>query len=116
MGRRLKYAPLSTISQVLMLFIFIGIIVVIVVIIVIVVAIDVVCHLVILLGGPVEKMSFFQMAPGSILSTQIPSDRSQYDVYKVLSKKIGWKVSIGGVKVDIFAEVGLVIGFLTVLE
>ena len=58
----------------------------------------------VLLGGPVEKMSFFQMAPGSILSTQIPSDRSQYDVYKFLFKKIGWKVSVGGVKADIFAH------------
>ena len=56
------------------------------------------------LGGPVEKMSFFQMAPGSILSTQIPSDRSQYDVYKFSFKKIGWKVSVGGVKADIFAH------------
>jgi hypothetical protein len=52
----------------------------------------------------VEKMSFFQMAPGSILSTQIPSDRSQYDVYKFSFKKIGWKVSVGGVKADIFAH------------
>ena len=41
---------------------------------------------------------FFQMAPGSILSTQISSDRSQYDVYKVSSQKIGWKVSIEHVK------------------
>ena len=57
-----------------------------------------------MLGGPVEKMSFFQMAPGSILSTQIPSDRFQYDVYKFLLKKNGWKVSVGGVKADIFAH------------
>jgi len=57
-----------------------------------------------MVGGPVEKMSFFQMAPGSILSTQIPSDRSQYDVYKFSFKKIGWKVSVGGVKADIFAH------------
>ena len=27
------------------------------------------------IGGPVEKMSFFQMAPGPILSTQVHSDR-----------------------------------------
>ena len=40
------------------------------------------------------------MAPGSILSTQIPSNRYQYDVYKISSKKIEWKVSVGGVKVE----------------
>ena len=40
------------------------------------------------------------MASGSILSTKIPSYKSQYDVYKVSSKRIGKKVSIGGVKVE----------------
>jgi hypothetical protein len=49
-------------------------------------------------------LSFFQLAQGLILSIQIPSDMSQYDVYKVSSKKIGWKVSVGGVKVDIFVH------------
>ena len=44
------------------------------------------------------------MASGSILSIQIPSDRSQYDVYKFSSKKNGWKMSVGGVKVDIFVH------------
>jgi len=43
-------------------------------------------------------LSFFQLAQGLILSIQIPSDMSQYDVYKVSSKKIGWKVSIKHVK------------------
>ena len=31
-------------------------------------------------GGPPQYLSFFQMAPGSILGIQIPSDRTQYDV------------------------------------
>ena len=42
----------------------------------------------VLVGGLVEKMSFFQMAPGSILSTQIPSYRSQYELYEVWFNKI----------------------------
>jgi hypothetical protein len=45
-------------------------------------------------------LSFFQLAQWLILSIQIPSDMSQYDVYKVSFKKIGWKVSVGGVKVE----------------
>ncbi len=47
-------------------------------------------------------MWFFQMAPIPLLSVSICSTRCQYDVLKVSSKKIEWKVSIGGVKVDIF--------------
>ena len=35
---------------------------------------------------------------------------------KFCHKQIGWKVSVGGVKVDNFVEVGLVVGFLKVLE
>jgi hypothetical protein len=38
-------------------------------------------------GNPPQYLSFFLMALGLILSTQIPSDRSQYDVYKALSKE-----------------------------
>ena len=52
--------------------------------------------------GPVEKMSFFQIAPMTKVSTQIHSSMCQYDVYKVSSKKNEWKGSIGGVKVDFF--------------
>ncbi len=58
------------------------------------------------LGGPVEKMSFFQIAPMTKVSTQIHSSMYQYDVYKVLSKKNEWKGSIGGVKVDFFSGGG----------
>jgi hypothetical protein len=47
---------------------------------------------------------FFQMTPGSILSIKILSDRFQYDLYKFLFKTIGWKVSVGGVKANIFAD------------
>jgi hypothetical protein len=35
------------------------------------------------LGGPVEKMSFFQIVHTTKVSTQIHSSKSQYDVYKV---------------------------------
>ncbi len=45
-------------------------------------------------------LSFFQLAQGLIVSIQILSDMFQYDVYKVSSKKIWWKVSVGGVKVE----------------
>jgi len=58
------------------------------------------------LGGPVEKMSFFQIAPMTKVSTQIHSSMYQYDVYKVSSKKNEWKGSIGGVKVDFFSGGG----------
>jgi hypothetical protein len=36
-----------------------------------------------LIGGPVEKLPFFQIAPGPILSSSIHSNRSQYDPCKV---------------------------------
>jgi hypothetical protein len=36
-----------------------------------------------LIGGPVEKLQFFQIAPGPILSSPIHSNSSQYDPCKV---------------------------------
>jgi hypothetical protein len=36
-----------------------------------------------LIGGPVEKLPFFQIAPGLILSSPIHSNSSQYDPCKV---------------------------------
>ena len=54
--------------------------------------------------GSGEKHVIFKMAPGLIRSIQIPSDRSQNDVNKFSYKKIGWKVSVGGVNADIFAH------------
>ena len=62
--------------------------------------------LVIKLGGPVEKMSFFQMAPGSILSTQIHSDRCQYELCEVWFNKIEHIHTYGAVKVNIFFAMG----------
>jgi hypothetical protein len=44
-----------------------------------------------LIGGPVEKMSFFQIVHTTKVSTQIHSYISQYDVYKVSSKK--WTIT-----------------------
>jgi hypothetical protein len=58
-------------------------------------------------GGPVEKMSFFQIAPMTKVSTQIHSSMCQYDVYKVLSKKNEWKGSVRGVKVNFFFRGGI---------
>ncbi len=55
-----------------------------------------------MVGGPVEKMSFFQMAPGSILSTQIPSDRSKYELYEVWFNKIDHIHTYGTAKLDFF--------------
>ncbi len=55
-----------------------------------------------MLGGPVEKMSFFQIAPMTKVSTQIHSSVCQYDVYKVSSKKNERKGSVRGVKVNFF--------------
>ena len=52
------------------------------------------------LGGLVEKMSFFQMTPGSILSTQIPSDRSKYELYEVWFNKIDHIHTYEAVKAD----------------
>jgi hypothetical protein len=41
-----------------------------------------------MVGGLVEKMSFFQIVHMTKVSTQIHSSISQYDVFKVLSKKM----------------------------
>ena len=41
-----------------------------------------------LIGGPVEKSPFFQIAPGPILSSPIHSNSSQYDPCKVWLKKM----------------------------
>ncbi len=42
------------------------------------------------------------MAPGSILSTQIPSDRSQYELYEIWFDKINHIHTYGAAKVDFF--------------
>jgi hypothetical protein len=41
-----------------------------------------------LIGDPVKKMLFFQIAPGPILSSPIHSNSSQYDPCKVWLKKM----------------------------
>jgi hypothetical protein len=46
-------------------------------------------------GGPVEKTLFFQMDYMTKLSTQIHSYIPQYDVYKVLSKKMSGRCPLG---------------------
>jgi hypothetical protein len=47
------------------------------------------------LGGPVEKMSFFQIVHMTKVSTQIHSSISQYDVDKVSSKKNDHNLTVG---------------------
>ena len=53
---------------------------------------------VLILGGPVEKMCFFQMAPIPLLSVLIYSNRSQYVILKVSLKKIEQNLPVGCVK------------------
>ena len=55
------------------------------------------------IGGPAQKMSFFQMAPGSILSIQIHSNRSQYELYEVWFNNIDHIHTYGAAKVNIFS-------------
>ena len=57
------------------------------------------------------------MSPGSILSTQIHSDRCQYELCDVWFNKIDHIHTYGAIKVNIFLPgvlVGLVLGFVWV--
>ena len=54
------------------------------------------------LGGPVEKMSFFQIAHMTKVSSQIRSSMCQYDVYKVSSKKMSGRGPLGVSKSTFF--------------
>jgi hypothetical protein len=54
------------------------------------------------LGGPVEKMCFFQMAPVPPPSVSICSTRCQYDILKVWLKKNDHSLTCGAAKVHIF--------------
>ncbi len=55
-----------------------------------------------LIGGPMEKLSFFQTAPGPILSGPNHSNSSQYDPCKVWLKNNDHFLTCGAAKVDIF--------------
>jgi hypothetical protein len=48
-----------------------------------------------MVGGLVEKMSFFQIVHMTKVSTQIHSSISQYDVFKVSSKKNDHNLTVG---------------------
>jgi hypothetical protein len=50
----------------------------------------------------VEKMCFFQMAPIPLLSILIWSTRCQYDVPKVLLKKMARTYPLGAANIEIF--------------
>jgi hypothetical protein len=56
----------------------------------------------VVVGGPREKMSFFQIASGPILSIPIHSNTCQYDPCKVLSKKNDPFLTYEPPKVSIF--------------
>ncbi len=53
--------------------------------------------------GPSGKNVIFSNTTQTLLSVLNCSTMYQYDILKVSFKKIVWKGSIGGVKVDIFA-------------
>jgi hypothetical protein len=55
-------------------------------------------------GGPSEKMSFFQIVSGPILSTPIYSKVCQYGPCKFLLKKNDQNLPAGHVKVLIFCH------------
>ena len=55
-----------------------------------------------MVGGPVEKMCFFQMAPTPPLSISICSTRCQYNILKVWLKKNDHILICGAAKVHIF--------------
>jgi hypothetical protein len=55
-----------------------------------------------MIGGPVEKMCFFQMAPTPPLSVSICSTRCQYDILKVWLKKNDHFLTCGAAKVHVF--------------
>jgi hypothetical protein len=54
------------------------------------------------IGGPVEKTWFFQMAPIPCLSVQSCSIRCQYDILKVLLKKMTRTYPLGAPNIEIF--------------
>ncbi len=55
-----------------------------------------------LLGGPVEKMWFFQMAQIPLLSVLICPTRCQYDILKVSLKKMTSTYPLGASNIEIF--------------
>jgi hypothetical protein len=50
------------------------------------------------IGGPAQKMAFFKIVPKPFLSVHIFSTRCEYDILKVLLKKINRNLPVGGVK------------------
>ena len=66
-----------------------------------------------LIGGPQEKMSFFQMASGPIMSIPFHLKLCQYDPCKVLLKKMTPSLPMNPPKSAFFA---LVTGLVTDLD
>ena len=55
---------------------------------------------VLVIGGPAQNLSKFQMAPIPILSVLTCSTSSSHDILKVLRKIIDHNLPIGGDKLD----------------
>jgi hypothetical protein len=53
------------------------------------------------IGGPAQKMLFFQMVPKSFLSVLIHSTRCKYDSLDFFFKHFDWNLPVGRVKVKI---------------
>ncbi len=53
------------------------------------------------IGGPAQKMTFFQMVPKSFLSVLIHSTRCNYNSLVFFLKKIDWNLPVGRVKCEI---------------
>ncbi len=57
-------------------------------------------EVIVLVGGPAQKMLFFQMVPKSFLSVPIYSTRCKYDSLDFF-KNFDWNLPVGRVKVKI---------------
>jgi hypothetical protein len=64
-----------------------------------------------MIGGPVENLSNFQMAPIPVLSVLTCSTSSPHDILKVSRKIIDHNLPVGRTNVMIEFRVGLILGF-----
>ena len=69
-----------------------------------------------MIGGPAQDLSNFQMAPIPILSVPTCSTSSPHDILKVSLKKIDQNLPVGRVEHDIVDRVGLALGIRSDLD
>jgi hypothetical protein len=62
------------------------------------------------IGGPAKRMPFFQIVPKPFWSVLIYSTRCEYDILKVLLKKMTRTYPLGGSNMAIGFRVGIVLG------